>query len=371
MSVNDSEVYRELQKHLDELPVGFPETKSGVEIRLLKQLFSPIEAKIAMKLNYIPEKLKTIYRRVKSSGMSIDELEKILNEMFKKGTINSGEQEGEKFYGNAVWAVGIYEYQLNRLTKEFFNDNEQFFNEGFLEEFLRIKPQLRTIPIEQSITPEYIVATYNDIREIINICGEPIAVAECICRKGKKLVGDPCKQTKMLEVCFSFRSAAQFYIDKGFGRQISKEEALKIFEKAEKDGLILQPGNSQKPNFICCCCGCCCGILSNAKKSEKLTELLATSYHAEVDIDLCTGCGTCVDRCQMDALTLIDDISVVNLKRCIGCGNCVPTCPSEAIKLQENEKKIIPPENTYTLYMELMEKKAEMNRVKIKETPQT
>ncbi|MFX1340874.1 MAG: hypothetical protein ACFFDK_19850 [Promethearchaeota archaeon] len=45
------DVYRELQQHLDKFPVGFPATESGAEIRILKHLFTPEEAKIATRLN--------------------------------------------------------------------------------------------------------------------------------------------------------------------------------------------------------------------------------------------------------------------------------------------------------------------------------
>ena len=34
-------IYRELQKHLDRQPIGFPATKSGVELKILTRLFTP------------------------------------------------------------------------------------------------------------------------------------------------------------------------------------------------------------------------------------------------------------------------------------------------------------------------------------------
>ena len=68
----EEDVYRKLQKHLDSMPVGFPATASGVEIRILKQLFTPDEAKIALKLEYAPiasETLEDIYQRLKSRSL--------------------------------------------------------------------------------------------------------------------------------------------------------------------------------------------------------------------------------------------------------------------------------------------------------------
>jgi hypothetical protein len=57
----DSKIYRDLQKRLDRLPSGFPAMESGVEIRLLKHLFTPEEADMAAQLSMKPEPLKRIY----------------------------------------------------------------------------------------------------------------------------------------------------------------------------------------------------------------------------------------------------------------------------------------------------------------------
>jgi len=113
---------------------------------------------------------------------------------------------------------------------------------------------------------------------------------------------------------------------------------------------------------VCCCCGCCCDLVTNIKKIEKPWELFHTNYYAKVDPDLCIGCETCVNRCQMDAITMIDDIATVNQKMCIGCGNCVPTCNEEAIRLFKKETQYIPPKSTTELYFKIMDKRAELRR---------
>ncbi|MHA1257102.1 MAG: ATP-binding protein, partial [Promethearchaeota archaeon] len=75
-------IYRQLQKVLDErLPVGFPATDSGIEIRVLKHLFTPEEGEIAIYLTVVPEPLEEIHKRVVQSGISIslNEMEEILD----------------------------------------------------------------------------------------------------------------------------------------------------------------------------------------------------------------------------------------------------------------------------------------------------
>jgi len=365
MTEKDLEIYRELQEHLDGMPVGFPATESGIELKVLKHLFTPEEAEIAVKLNYMPDPLKKIFRRVKKSGITIEELEKKLDEMFHKGLINYGKSGEEKYYAAAPLVIGMFEYQLNRLTKEFILDFERYCEETFWQqEFNRTKiPQLRTIPIEQSITLEQNISTYDDLRSMIENIGEPIGVQECICRQVTDLLGHPCKKTDIRELCFSFRTAALIYNEKGLNRLISKEEALEILRRVEEVGLVIQPGNSQRPMCICCCCGCCCEVLNNQKRFEAPAQFFATNYYAEVDADLCVGCGVCEDRCNMDAIEVIDDKSEINLERCIGCGVCVPTCPQDAISLKKKEEETIPPINTVATYKAIMDKKAELARM--------
>jgi len=367
MEDENKNIYRELQLHLDKLPVGFPATESGVEIRILKHLFTPEQARLALLLMFQPLPLKKIYRKAKKMGYSMEELEKQLDKMYFDGLINRGlvNEEGLdiKYYANASLAIGMYEYQLGHLTSEFFKDVESYFDEGFLDEFNRTRiPQVRVVPLNQTVDYEQNIATYDDLREIIENIGSPIAVAECICRQGQDLIRDPCKKTNLRESCFSFRTAAQVYIERGQGREISKEEALKILDQAQKDGLVLQPANSQRPMSICTCCGCCCGLLSHQKTLAEPAQFFATNFYAEVDPDLCVGCGTCEDRCNLDAIHIEDNIAQVNLKRCIGCGVCIPTCTSEAIKLHKKEEETLPPRNSAATYLAIMDKKAELAR---------
>jgi Fe-S-cluster-containing hydrogenase component 2 len=50
-----------------------------------------------------------------------------------------------------------------------------------------------------------------------------------------------------------------------------------------------------------------------------------------IDKEKCTGCGTCVDVCPSDALSLVDEKAVCDAELCIDCYICIPECPEEAI----------------------------------------
>ena len=151
---------------------------------------------------------------------------------------------------------------------------------------------------------------------------------------------------------------AHHYIKQGLGKEISKEEAMNLLTIAEEKGFVIQTSNSQTPWFFCLCCGDCCGYLRAMQSLPRPVDFYGTNFHAVVNSDLCSGCETCLERCQMDALTIIDGISAVNRDRCIGCGLCVPTCPEEAIQLLENKEVYVPPPDIQALYDQIRSNKA-------------
>jgi ferredoxin len=343
----EMEIYRNLQKHLNKMPIGFPSVKSGADLRLLKHLFTPEEAKIATYLKFgwdrDLETLETIHERINTTIISQKKLEKILDAMASKGSIMSKRKNGKNLYGNAELAVGMFEFQVNKLTEGFVEDFQEYMDQGWWPEALKVKgAQLRTIPVEQSTEPEHNVSTYDDLLKLLDTTDGPYVAVNCVCRQMKDVMEDPCKVTSRRELCLGFGEPAQLYIDQGWGRSISKKEVLEILRKNEDDGLVLQPDDSQHLNFICSCCGCCCEFLSKLKKLASPGNFTITNYYAEVDSELCTGCGTCEDTCQMNAISLKNELSSIKRRKCIGCGNCVAKCPSDAIHLNKKEREFTP-----------------------------
>src|SRR3972149_748827 len=162
-----TEIYRDLQKHLDKLPIGYPAREKVVEIRVLKHLFTPEEARIAVQLSMIPEPISRIHKRVKKTGVSIEELEHILDHMVDKGSVLLSKKDGKKLYSVIPLAVGSFEFQLERIIRDFGQDMVQYLWGEFGKEMFQTKiPQMRTIPIEKSIpTPDkYQVSTYDNVK---------------------------------------------------------------------------------------------------------------------------------------------------------------------------------------------------------------
>jgi electron transport complex protein RnfB len=360
MEQND-QVYTKLQKHLDNQAVGFPATKTGVEIRILKHIFTPEEAEIASFLSYKFEPLKIIYGRVEHLAGSPEELEKILDRIQKKGGIEFKIKNDKKHYCNAPFIVGMYEFQLDRLTPECIKDfNEYTSGRSFGIEFLSTeRPQLRTIPVAKSIQPQQNISTFDEITTLLQQAEEPFVIIECICPKKKSLEGKSCDVTDRKETCLAIGSMAQMVLLSGSGREITRDEAMSVIEQNQKQGLVLQPSNTEKAEFICSCCGCCCGMLDLHKNLPKPLDFWASNFQAMVDTKTCEGCGTCEEWCQVGAVSVSEKIhqAVVDLNRCLGCGVCVSNCPTESLSLFKKPTEVRPPQTREDLYEIIMAKK--------------
>ncbi len=351
-----NDVYQRLAQHLDNLPAGFPATESGVELRILKRLFSEAEARIALDLQMIPETADAVAARTGRDGAG---LTPVLENMARKGLIFRSERHGETYYMAAQFVIGIWEYHLNDLDPGLIKDVNEYLPTLMTRNWTaQDTKQLRVIPISQKVAADISVTPYEVAEEIIRNQSK-IVVAPCICRKEHAMMGHGCDNPS--EVCLVFGSGAFFYEKNGLGRRIDSDEALAILEKGRKAGLVLQPGNAQKPANICMCCGCCCQVLKNLKALDRPAAVVHTNYYATVDEDACIACGDCVERCHMAAIT-VEDTAVVDRNRCIGCGVCIADCPTEAIALylKDDAEQYIPPRSVTETYMKMALERGKM-----------
>lgn len=338
---NINGVYSKLAKHLDKLPGGFPPTQSGVELRILKRLFSEDEASLALHLTVIPEEARVIARRAKLSN---PEAARRLKEMSRKGLIFSIEvKDRAPLYMAAQYVVGIWEYNVNNLDPELIADMREYIPDLFDKEAWGKSPQLRTIPVGRALDAGAEIMDYESAEALIRK-QKHILVAPCICRKEHKMVGEGCD--KPVETCLVFSAGVFYYERNGLGRRIDADECLEILKKADEAGLVLQPSNAKKIVNICCCCGDCCHILKTLKSHPKPASIASSPFVAKADPSECVGCEVCIERCQMDALELdAEDKVVLDVDRCIGCGLCVTTCPTDSLTLvrkPDSEQRNIP-----------------------------
>ena len=335
-----TDIYKKLALHLDDLPGGYPETESGVELRILRRMFTPEEARLALKLTLIPEELDVIARRAE---LPKEQVSRQLENMAKKGLIYRLKRKGRPVrFMAAQFVIGIWELHVNDLDPQLIKDFNEYvpvllnFNEW------KKAPLLRTIPVEQSIDHNLEVLVYEDAFELIDK-NSKFLEAPCICRKERRIMGEGCDKPE--GNCLVMGVGVDIYKNAGIGKEIDKNKAKGLIKKANEAGLVLQASFSKKIANICCCCGCCCQVLRNLKRHPSPADLVASPFFAHLDQDLCIGCGDCVERCQMDALELNHDKAALEENKCIGCGLCVSTCPTNALKLKRKpgpEKPKVP-----------------------------
>jgi len=342
-------VYVRLAEHLDRLPVAFPRTESGIELRILERWFTREEAEIALAMRGLPEPVAVIADRLKADPIT---LSPILYRMSTKGLIFRTPRGEEYLYHMVPFAEGMWEFHIQSMTPEGLRDLDAYFDHYMEKSWYGTETsQHRIIPVMQSLSPEMEILPYEQAEELIRSQSR-IAVTQCICRKQGRMMGKGCDHP--LEVCMVFGTGAHYYIENGIRRGISRDEALKILQEAMDAGLVLQPGNGQKTWSICMCCGCGCLLLKALKKMEKPARVVHTSFFAEGAVSDCNACGLCEERCPMGAIRL-DSAAVVNRDRCIGCGVCVGSCPTEALKLRQKEKeeRYVPPKDIVEMHIRI------------------
>ena len=207
-----------------------------------------------------------------------------------------------------------------------------------------IGPMEKTIKINESVEVENTILPHEIIKEhISNIEPQKFSVVPCACRDSSKLAGDPCKKTNE-NFCVFAGNAAEEITAKGFGREVSFDELMELFKRAEKEGLVHQTTNIQgSTTIICNCCPCCCIYISSYIETSSAGAEARSNFAPERNTDLCVLCEKCSRICPVEAIfhhyphrkDATDDYMMVRSEICLGCGVCASNCPNDAITLKK------------------------------------
>lgn len=342
-------VYKKLADTLDRIPNGFPETRSGVELKILAKLFTPEEAETACNMS-----LKPLPARAISERMGIPERDAflILKSMVKKGLIDIERGRDGLLFNLMPFIVGFYERQNAMIDREFAELFEQYYREA-LHRVMTVKPSVhRVIPVEKSIPLNIEVMPYERASHYLKNA-RSWGVLKCICRIQKRLIGEGCQHS--VENCLVFSEKPRAFSSAQSIRDISRDQAFEILEQASEEGLVHTTHNTQTGiNYICNCCTCCCGLLRGIIEYNRVHSVASSEFTARVDRELCTGCGACIDHCRFQALALDGVTCVVSKDRCLGCGLCVNHCPTGALTLAPRpERDTDPPPSSETEWRKL------------------
>lgn len=335
--------YKQLAERLDALPNGFPPTEDGVELKLLATLFKPEEAALAAQLRVTLETPDQIAARVNGDARSIG---KLLKGMSRRGLIHAGRTDDGLAFGLMPFVVGIYEMQLGKIDAELAHLFEDYYKEAF-GRMLAVEPQVhRVIPVRESVQAEIEVHPYESATDIVNQA-QSWGVINCVCRKQKALIGEPCGHP--VDICLILNNRPGAFDNHPVIQALSHEGALATLTRAAEAGLVHSVGNNQLgTHYICNCCTCSCGILRGMADLGIANVVARSAFVNRVDETMCNGCELCVDHCQFDALALNDDFMMqVDQVRCVGCGVCVSFCVEEALSLvRRPEDEVKPPPQT-------------------------
>jgi ferredoxin len=351
------DVYKRLREKLDDLGTGFPATESGVEIQILKKLFTEEEADLFAHLTPLLESPAAIAKRL---NRDVEQTSELMNQMAEKGKLLRLQKNDMVGFAPMPYVAGIFDLQVNTMDRDLAVAMDEYYDTRLGRSAQSFKtPLFRTIPINKELVAQWPIAPYEDALEILEN-HDTFAVVPCVCRTWRNLSDKGCE--KPVETCLQLGSNATHFVKQGIGRFISKEEAKEIVKSSEKNGLVLQPFNSQKIGTLCSCCGDCCGMLRSLKQQPVPAAAVRSNYYAVVDAEECTGCETCLDRCQMEAVEIVDEKAVIDLDRCIGCGLCVTTCETDAMSLtmKTDDQLYVPPKSLTETYMRIAKERGKV-----------
>jgi Na+-translocating ferredoxin:NAD+ oxidoreductase subunit B len=333
------DTYDKLREILHKNFIGAPKSLAFDEI--LRILFTPEEAEVAVAMTFVP---KSVQQIAESAGVSREKAESLCESMAKKGIVYSRPKKGQMGYSLLPTVPGLFEFPFmtgggTSLHERLARLWEQYHREALSREFGGSKtPVMRVIPIEKTIDARSEVLHFDLVSKMLE-SAETFGLARCACRIS---VG-ACDRPR--ETCLMCDNTARFLIDRGFAREISKEEAKDVLRIAEEAGLVHMCTNTQDRLAVMCnCCPCCCMVLGGLTRHKNPYAFAGSRWHASVDAELCAGCGTCRDeRCPVEAVELTDATAVVREERCIGCGLCASTCPEAAISMIPRRNAVAPP----------------------------
>jgi NAD-dependent dihydropyrimidine dehydrogenase PreA subunit len=304
------------------------------------------------------------------TGRSLELCKRLCQLFADDGFLVHGVNEIGDYYHEVPYFQGVVEYHL----KHFDSEDPTTFTCGIVgadmlgpksDMELTGTPTFYVMPVnEDVVSDEGGIRPYDDIMKVIDAC-DSFAIAPCYCRYTalKKSGEDPdmpsiadflsgdyedyfsplCNQR--METCLQLGEEADYWVESGHARRITKQEAIEFMERSVKDGFILESNFSKYTGTVCSCHEDSCGIIAewNSLGSH---EAIGSSkpfrqishYVLNVDFDSCIRCGACAARCPMHAITMDGEHEGESGypqvdPACFKCGQCAYVCPQGARKL--------------------------------------
>jgi Pyruvate/2-oxoacid:ferredoxin oxidoreductase delta subunit len=353
--------------------------------KILKALYSDEEAQILLVFNGPYLDRFTAQKIAKKIKRSVEEIEPKLVEMARTQRVFSATKDGTTTYSMFPLLPGLFELYFSnheRASKEekevlkiFTEEYEKYYDKGNIVKTFRSSYPFMRIFVEQEAIEETLnrgkgklvevdqevdhiknkILPFEQVKNLIEK-SRRISVMDCACRTHMKLHNDGVPMNDYpINVCMTFNAFADYALDYGFGRELTKGDALKTLTAAAKAGLVHTTQNvTDKTTFICNCDRDCCVMLRGIRQFNDPNVVATSNFLPEYDKSNCIFCLTCTELCPMQVIEFLDEGSEeqcisIDFKRCIGCGVCAFNCPEEALTMVKKYDKV--PVNTMTQLM--------------------
>ncbi len=265
--------------------------------KILKALYSDEEAHILLVFNGPYLDRFTAQKIAKKVKRSVEEIEPKLVEMARTQRVFSATKDGITTYSMFPLLPGLFELYFSnheRASKEekevlkiFTEEYEKYYDKGNIVNTFRSSYPFMRVFVEQEAIEETVsrgkgklvevdqevdhiknkIMPFEQVKNLIKK-SRRISVMDCACRTHMKLHNDGVPVNNYpINVCMSFNTFADYALGNGFGRELTKDEALKTLTAAAKAGLVHTTQNvTDKTTFICNCDRDCCVMLRGIRQ---------------------------------------------------------------------------------------------------------
>lgn len=308
-----------LAKHItDRIPqkLGFKKiTIDDPEYWGLNAMVTDEMAEVALKMKIRDP--KTLDQLVKITKKPSAELEALLQEMANIGLIeyNWENPTHTKQYVLPPFVPGSAEFfnmKYNQLEEH--PELASMFERMTFLPLEKITPSvpmggggigMHVIPVEKAIETQNESIDIEHISYWLSKYEGKYAKSPCSCRYSRGVLGEGCADDPE-NWCIGVGDMAQYLVETNKGTYITKEEALEIFEQAEKNGFVHQVTNIDGKDKIFAICNCNVKICNALRTSQLFNtpNMSRSAYVAHVDKNNCVACGRCVEYCPAGAVKL-------------------------------------------------------------------
>jgi len=318
-------------------------------LEYLSLMYEPEIAKIMLEFPIMPSSI-SIKKVAKKLNIDVDELISKLETIARRGFV---QKLGKRYSRPSPLQIHdlpfMFQENLDREdVVEFARLSREYFDGGYYKTWETSRggvPRSRVLTVSEKVESNHQVVPMEEVYHILEQQTELI-VAPCPCRQRKEVEGiRKCKDKFPIHNCIIFGAFARGLLEVGDPaiKKISIDEGKKLAEEAAELGLVHMSDNfSDDSHILCACCECCCGNLAGLVRfKDNPLAFARANYVSTVDEDACIACGTCVERCMFDAIT-VEDHAIISTDQCVGCGLCAVKCPEEAITMKHIEREVYP-----------------------------